>query len=181
MFALIAVGSAGLVIASPAAAEAPAPEQGAARFEVDFLMGMIDHHAMAVEMAEICLDKAVHPELSATCENIRTSQAQQNEQMQSWLQEWYGISHEPMMNPGQMRQMERLASLSGAEFEIEFMESMIKHHRMAIREGELCLRRASHEELLDLCENIIATQSGEIRQMEQWLCDWYDRCRGQAA
>src|SRR3546814_14782579 len=101
--------------------------------------------------------------------------------MQSWLQEWYDMSHEPMMNPGQMRQMERLASLSGAEFEVEFMQSMIKHHRQAIREGEMCLRRGYHDELLDLCENIIAAQRDEIAKLEQWLCDWYDRRIGQDA
>src|SRR3546814_13320078 len=50
---LVAVGGAGIAIAAPAAAEEPAPEESTAKFEVDFLMDMIDHHAMAVEMAEI--------------------------------------------------------------------------------------------------------------------------------
>jgi uncharacterized protein (DUF305 family) len=88
------------------------------------------------------------------------------------------MTHEPDMTPGEMRQMDKLASLSGAEFEIEFMETMIKHHRQAIIEGEMCLKRAYHDELKGLCENIIATQSAEIAQMQQWLCEWYDRCRG---
>jgi len=176
-FLLVAVVAAGLTIA-PAAAEDPAPDQSTARYEVDFLTGMIDHHAMAVEMAEICLDKRIHPELVAMCESIRASQSEQIEDMQSWLQEWYGITHEPEMKPGDMRQMEKLAALDDAEFEIEFMESMIRHHRKAITEGEQCLRRADHPELRDLCENIIATQSAEIAQMEEWLCDWYDRCKG---
>jgi len=172
--ALVAVGFS----AAPAAADEPAPDRATARFEVDFLVGMIDHHAMAVEMADICLDKAVHEDLRAMCESIKTSQSRQIEEMQSWLADWYGVTHEPEMKPGDMRQMERLASLSGAEFEIEFMESMIKHHRKAIREGETCLREAYHDDLIGLCENIIATQSAEIAQMQQWLCQWYDRCRG---
>lgn len=176
-FLLVALVGAGLTIA-PAAADEPAPDQSTARYEVDFLIGMIDHHAMAVEMAEICLDKAIHPELEAMCESIKTSQSQQIEQMQTWLQDWYGVSHEPEMTAGDMRQMEKLAALDGAEFEIEFMESMIRHHRKAISEGEQCLRRAYHPELLELCENIIEAQSAEIAQMDQWLCDWYDRCKG---
>lgn len=179
-FLLIVLVAAGLTVA-PAGASEPAPDQSTARFEADFLMGMIDHHAMAVEMAEICLEKAVHPELAAMCEDIRSSQSQQIEEMQAWLQDWYGITHEPEMKPGDMRQMEKLAALDGAEFEIEFMESMIRHHRKAIIEGEQCLRRAYHPELLDLCRNIIATQSAEIAQMEQWLCEWYDRCKGRHA
>ena len=176
-FLLVALVGAGLAVA-PAAAEEPAPEPSTARYEVDFLMNMIDHHAMAVQMAEICLDNAVHPELASLCESIKTAQSQEMAEMQSWLQDWYGVTHEPEMKPGDRRKMERLASLDGAEFEIEFMESIIGHHRKAIREGEQCLRRAYHPELLDLCQNIIQTQSAEIAQMEQWLCDWYDRCTG---
>lgn len=164
--------------AAPASADEPAQDPSTAHFEMKFLVDMIDHHAMAVEMAEICLDKAVHEDLRATCENIRASQSQQIEQMQSWLSDWYGTTHEPAMTQGDMQMMERLGSLDGADFEIEFMESMIKHHRKAIREGESCLRRAEHEQLLTLCQNIISTQSAEIAQMEQWLCDWYGRCAG---
>ena len=68
-------------------------------------------------------------------------------------------------------------SLSGAEFEIAFMEMMIKHHEAAIREGERCLDRAYHAELRSLCEDIIETQSAEIAQMQTWLCEWYGICK----
>jgi len=176
-FALVALVGAGFSAAPVAAAE-PASDQSAARFEVDFLRGMIDHHAMAVEMAEVCLDQAVHPELEATCESIATAQSQEIETMQGWLQDWYGVTHEPAMTSEGMRRVDRLAALDGAEFEIEFMESMIDHHRTAIREGEQCLPRAEHPELLELCRNIVETQSAEIAQMEQWLCEWYGRCKG---
>lgn len=157
-------------------AAAPAPERQAARFEVDFMTGMIDHHAMAIEMSEVCLDKAVHPELHAACENIIATQSAEIEQMQTWLQSWYGVTHEPEMKPGDMKMMERMASMSAEEFEIAFMEMMIRHHRGAIREAEKCLRMAWHEELRSLCQNIIATQSAEIAQFEAWLCEWYGRC-----
>lgn len=175
-FTFIALLASGLAV-SPAAAEAPAPAQETARFEVDFLMDMIDHHAMAVEMADLCIAKAVHADLRSMCEDIKASQTQEIETMQSWLQDWYDVAHEPEMKPGDMRQMERLASLSGAEFEIEFMEMMTKHHRKAVREGERCVREAFHPELVALCEDIIATQSAEIAMMEQWLCEWYGRCK----
>src|SRR3546814_19971075 len=134
-------------------------------------MDMIDHHAMAVEMAEICLVKAVHPELLETCEAIKTSQSQQSDQMQSWLQEWYDMSHEPMMKPGKMRQMERLASLSGAKFHVDFMQPMIKHHRPAIREGEICLRRGDPAARRDLGGNILPTPptSHENRERTKWF------------
>ncbi|MDP8927637.1 MAG: DUF305 domain-containing protein, partial [Actinomycetota bacterium] len=49
--------------AVPASAEAPAPDPATARYEIDFMSNMIDHHHMAIEMSEICLERAVHHEL----------------------------------------------------------------------------------------------------------------------
>ena len=53
-----------------APAEAPAPRRNAARFEVKFMKGMIDHHFMAVMAAELCSTKDVEPELAELCESI---------------------------------------------------------------------------------------------------------------
>ena len=97
--------------------------------------------------------------------------------MQGWLQQWYGISHEPEMKPGDEKMMDRLASMSDAEFEIEFMQMMITHHEKAIKEARQCLDKAGHAELRTLCQNIIRTQSAEIAQMQTWLCQWYGLCR----
>ena len=44
-------------------ASAPAPSQSVSNFEIKFMTDMIDHHHMAVMMAEMGLAKAIHPEL----------------------------------------------------------------------------------------------------------------------
>ncbi|WP_272028117.1 DUF305 domain-containing protein, partial [Kocuria rosea] len=90
VLALGAVAGTGVATAAPAFAQAPAGNEQSADFEVKFLKSMIDHHYMAVVMAQECVDKAVHPELAAMCEDIITVQNQEIEQMQTWLQEWYG-------------------------------------------------------------------------------------------
>ena len=158
------------------AASQPAPTTSAARYEVRFLEGMIDHHMMAIMTAQLCVDRAIHEDLRSLCEQIIATQSAEIETMQSWLTEWYGVTHEPEMTPGAMKEMERLAALEGAEFEIEFMRMMIRHHRGAIREAEQCLRRAWHDELVQLCQDIITAQQGEIEQLQTWLCEWYGIC-----
>ena len=164
-----------------AMASAPAPDRATAGYEIDFMEDMIDHHAMAVQMATLCEPRAVHDELRNLCTQIRQSQSQEIATMQSWLQSWYGDAYQPEMSAGAMRQMEKLASLSGAEFEIAFMEMMIKHHAKAVKEGTTCLEKAYHPELLNLCQNIIETQTAEIRQMRAWLCEWHGMCSRKAA
>lgn len=162
---------------SPSAMAGPAPSAAAARYEVKFMTNMIDHHQMAIMMAELCLAKAMHAELRALCTNIIEAQRAEMTEMQTWLRMWYGVIYQPEMKPGDMRMMEKMAALPAAEFEVEFMQMMIKHHSKAVKEGEDCLDRAYHAELSELCENMIATQTREIAMMRQWLCTWYGICR----
>lgn len=141
-----------------------------------FMQDMLDHHMMAIMMSELCLEKAVHEELRALCADIIAAQRAEIEQMQAWLQTWYGISYEPTMKPGDERMMERMAAMSSAEFEVAYMEMMIRHHRRAVKEGEHCLHKAYHAGLVALCENIIEAQTAEIEVMQTWLCAWYGIC-----
>lgn len=172
---LVILLAAAFAAVTPARADAPAPDKSAARFEIKFMQDMIDHHMMAVMMAEMCVEKAVHEELRTMCQEIIATQSEEMMMMQMWLQDWYGISYMPEMKHNGA--MHRLMMMEGAEFEIEFMQMMVKHHLGAIKEGEKCLERAYHPELLNLCSNIIVTQTAEIEMMEAWLCEWYGICK----
>src|SRR3546814_7594020 len=101
--AAVLVAVAGLLGAAvaPVLAEQPALEQSTAQYEIDFLTGMIDHHAMAVETAEMCVEKAIHEELRTLCQEIIEAQTAEIETMQSWLEEWYGGTYEPSMSSGE--------------------------------------------------------------------------------
>lgn len=162
---------------TPTVTSAPALSTAERNYEIKFMQGMIDHHMMAVMMSEMCLQKAVHEELRALCSEIIAAQRTEIMEMQSWLQSWYGITYEPEMKPGDQQMMDRMAAMSSAEFEVEYMERMIRHHAKAVKEGEHCLDKAYHAELKTLCANIIATQREEIAIMQAWLCAWYGICR----
>ena len=165
---------AGLPLLSlPAAGSEPAPTRAAARFEVKFLTDMIQHHAMGVAMAEICLEKDVSPELEMLCQSIAETQAAEIEVMEGWLSDWYGIDYQVEPKPGREKAMEKLAELSGEEFEIAFLEMMIRHHAGAVRAASRCEDRAFHEELIELCHSIVESQTDEIELMETWLREWY--------
>jgi len=161
----------------PAAKTAAATQSAAEKFEISFMEGMIDHHAMAVEMARVCSTRATHTELRTMCEEMKTTQLQEIATMQGWLQSWYGVTHQPQMKPGEMRQIDRLRALSGREFEIAFLEMMIQHHRKAVQSSDQCLKRATHSELRQLCQTMHDMQQSEIAQMTTWLCQWYQKCR----
>jgi len=165
--------TAALVFASTGFAAGPAPEKDQRRFEIRFLEMMIDHHYGAVKMSELCPGRTVHPELLAMCEMIKTAQLAEIQQMQTWLQTWYGVTHEPMLDRKSEKQIEYLATLTGAAFEKAYMSIMIEHHSMAAMMAVDCLNEAYHPEMLNMCAMMLATQGDEIAQMRIWLQQWY--------
>lgn len=169
---------AGLVEAPSARAAAPAVEAKTAAYEAEFLSGMMDHHQMAVMMAKSCEERAVHAELRDLCGSIIATQSGEIRLMQTWLADWYGISHEPMMSTGEMKSMMKLDRLSAERYEVAFLKAMIRHHRAAIREATQCLDRAEHPQLLALCSAIGTSQLSEVATMQQWLSTWYHKALG---
>jgi len=162
--------------AAPAFAAGPAPDNKTAAYEVKFMQNMIDHHAMAVMMGEMCLAKATHQELREMCQEVVTTQTQESETMKTWLATWYGKNYEAKMSGKDERQMRELESLSGAEFEKAFMPMLVDHHRIALQRAAVCLQRAYHSELINMCGDIVTAQAAEIKQLRQWMCEWYQLC-----
>ena len=87
---------------------------------------------------------------------------------------------EPPMLPGideMMWQMERdlmeLQGLSGKDFEVAYLQMMRSHHLAAVEMAQLVPARATHPELKDLAQAIIADQRKEIAQLGGWLKAWY--------
>lgn len=185
-----------LLLLSVSLATAEGPVEGrAGRAEVRFLEGMIDHHQLALDMANDCLAKASTESVTTLCQMIIDAQSSEIEQMREWLLAWYNIEYRPisMYNPSDdmggmdhgdmqmdepvvdppmmMGMMAGLDRLEGLDYEIAWLESMIDHHDDALHMSERVLERAEHEELRTLAENIIAAQSAEIAMMEAMIAE----------
>jgi uncharacterized protein (DUF305 family) len=60
-----------------------------------------------------------------------------------------------------------------AGMEINYMEFTIDHHGMGIMVAQLCVEKATHAELRELCQRNIQAQTTELAQLQTWLGDWY--------
>lgn len=73
-----------------------------------------------------------------------------------------------------MSNMDHAAMVDSSQpFDAQFIDSMIEHHQGAIAMAEVAVEQAEHEELRNLAEEIIAAQSVEIEQLQNWRSDWY--------
>jgi uncharacterized protein (DUF305 family) len=77
-----------------------------------------------------------------------------------------GMMGTPAMSGGGM------ADMMG-QFDLMFIDMMIPHHAGAVAMAQVALSRAEHPELRALAEQIIASQSAEIEQMQAWREQWF--------
>jgi uncharacterized protein (DUF305 family) len=115
---------------------------------VEFIQGMIMHHAQAVEMTALLASHTENKELRALGARIGSSQTDEIKFMKRWLaargestsmampgMPEMNKSGQPMaLMPGMLspEQMEVLRKAKGAEFDRLFLTGMIQHHQGAL-------------------------------------------------
>jgi len=151
---------------------------GAANFETRYLADAIDAAQLTLDMAQVCVSKGnLHPELMAFCQETATQASHDVSLLQSWLSTWYGIDHVPSLGNPDQRVLSNLSSLEEGDFEIAYLEAMVKEYTTSVRVETHCYGRASTTALIDFCFNMQLAHSQDIDQMNSWLCNWYGECR----
>jgi len=192
----------GLTFAAPASAQSQTPNAihqtppGLGQFpysdaDVEFMSGMIPHHAQAVIMAGWAPTHGARKDVAIFCERVVVGQSDEIATMQQWLRDrgqpvpdarstrhkmkMNGMEHEMLM-PGMMtdEQMAALDKARGPEFDRLFLEGMIRHHQGAIDMVDELFKAygAAQDELIyKFASDVQADQSIEIARMHKMLGD----------
>ena len=75
------------------------------------------------------------------------------------------------MHMGGLEDMQVLENAT--DFDKAFIEAMIPHHQLAIMMAQMLLSGTNRPEMLSLANNIIESQSKEIKEMQSWYQSWY--------
>jgi uncharacterized protein (DUF305 family) len=114
--------------------------------DVDFMQGMIHHHAQALLMTSYVPQRSKRRDVALLAKRMDISQRGEIELMQDWLEERdevapsahipHGHAHGPggRIMPGMLTvaQLTRLQAAEGAPFDRLFVRSMIRHHQGAL-------------------------------------------------
>ena len=150
-------------------------------YDRNFIANMITHHQGAVDMAKLALKNAKHQELKDMATDIISAQEGEITQMESWQKDWGypSTSGDNMMDHSSMGMMNDMAGMNaelegktGDDFDKAFIEQMTMHHQSAIDMAAPGETNAQHQELKDLTKAVVAAQTKEIQQMQQWQKDW---------
>lgn len=155
--------------------------------DVQFMQGMIMHHAQAVEMTALIESRTENKDVRSLGARISHSQADEIAFMKRWLvarrqpvadashdmhKHHKNMSHNLMPGMLSAEQMEALRRAKGAEFDRLFLSGMIQHHG-----GALTMVKDLHDsagagqdaELFNFATDVDSGQRAEIRIMQTML------------
>jgi uncharacterized protein (DUF305 family) len=157
--------------------------------DIQFVTGMISHHAQALIMAGWAPTHGASKSVRVLCERIINAQTDEIVSLQSWLRDrnqpvpeakavpmkmkMDGMDHEMLM-PGMLsdEQMKQLDAARDTEFDRLFLTFMIQHHKGAITMVEQLLASpgAAQDEWMYKCQSdVFADQGTEIERMQGML------------
>ena len=157
--------------------------------DIDFMTGMIPHHAQAVIMAGWAPSHGARSDIAILCERTVVGQADEIRSMQQWLSDrdrpvpdgtstrmkmkMNGIEHDMLM-PGMLsdEEMAELDKARGSEFDRLFLQGMIKHHQGAIDMVNDLFKAygaAQDDTIYKFASDVFADQSIEIEVMQKML------------
>lgn len=159
--------------------------------DVEFMQGMIMHHAQAVEMVALMASRTENKALRLLGSRISHTQSEEINFMKRWLETRGEQTSMPemsmdmpgmdmsnhkhkMLMPGMLtpKQMENLKNAKGAEFDRLFLTGMIQHHTGAlVMVKELFDTAGSGQdaELFNFATDVDSGQRAEIRIMQNML------------
>jgi len=147
--------------------------------DVQFMQGMIAHHAQAIHMSKLAAKNGANPRLLRFAQKIDLSQDAEIRQMQEWLRahnqfapdtsSWRTMMMAGMLTPQQLSDLEKAR---GKEFDRQFLLLMIQHHEGALKmvKDLLASPRAAQDVDVSVFANDVETvQSAEIALMKVML------------
>ncbi|HJU75988.1 MAG TPA: DUF305 domain-containing protein [Gemmatimonadaceae bacterium] len=157
--------------------------------DVDFMSGMIHHHAQAIAMAQLAPTNGASAAVQTLSARIINAQTDEIAIMQQWLRErnltvpvpnpkgmrmvMNGVEHDMLM-PGMLSeaQMKELTAARGQEFDRLMLTYMIQHHEGAIKMVKDLISAAGaaqDETVFKIASDISADQEIEIARMRTIL------------
>ncbi|MER7077766.1 Uncharacterized conserved protein, DUF305 family [Saccharopolyspora kobensis] len=190
----IALGAAvllavGLLVASGVLSLRVGEPDSADPVDVGFSQDMSVHHLQGVRMASLAREKSQDRLIRQLAFDIETTQLEQTGRMKGWLSLW----NEPDLAPGNpmtwmagehdqhasqrtampgmaaKQDLDRLRSLDGPEFDVFFLQLMIRHHRGGAPMMQYAAQEADRPQVRNLAQQMLTAQTAEIDAMRRML------------
>jgi uncharacterized protein (DUF305 family) len=161
--------------------------------DVDFASDMLQHHAQALSMVDLTLDRPLDPQVQQLAEQIREAQAPEIQTFAEWLTDWdedvpetvrdHANAGHDMGDTGDMGEstgsempgmmsaddMSSLEEATDSGFQTMWLEMMIEHHEGAVEMARAEQQDGQYKPAVDLATDIEKSQTREITLMRSLL------------
>ncbi|NUT98860.1 MAG: DUF305 domain-containing protein [Saccharothrix sp.] len=197
VLAVLLLGAAvGLLIQLPGKDNASVPAKDSV--DVGFSQDMAVHHIQGISMANTARDKTTNQAIRQLAFDIESTQLEQVGRMKGWLTLWGAPEQSPdgthmkwmadathheagtptsgattgrMPGMASSDELAKLRSLSGTEFDVYFLQLMLRHHQGGAPMAEYAATHAGQNAVRTLADNMLKSQSSESEYMKQLLTE----------
>lgn len=136
--------------------------------DVQYIDAMVPHHLMAIDMAQMVLDRGSSAQIKAIAQAIKNAQGPEIAMMKSVRKTLTGSDVIPAapMDSYLDKMMMDMGAMSGNELDMMFLKSMIGHHSEAISIAERALDNLARSDMKANAEAVISDQAREIGEMQ---------------
>jgi uncharacterized protein (DUF305 family) len=147
--------------------------------DVEFMQGMIAHHAQAIYMSEMAEAHHADSRVLRLAEKIAQSQVAEIRIMQDWLSRngqmvpdsssWHTMHMAGMLTPAQL---DTLDAATGPAFDHAYLTYMIQHHEGALQMVKDLFATPGAAQDIDVsvfANDVVTVQTAEIGAMERML------------
>jgi len=144
--------------------------------DVSFATNMIEHHKQSVDLAALVPDRSTNPDVVAVASSITAARGPEIEVMKALLVQWSegsatgpGGAGAPPQGAVDPNTVARLETLSGQDFDVLWLQSMITHAQGAIAMANAEIANGDNVDAVALARRMVDAQRAEIDQMQQIL------------
>ena len=147
--------------------------------DVEFMQGMIAHHAQAIVMSRMAESHGANPQVLKLSNKIDQSQVPEIRIMQLWLQRnkqfapdtssWHNMMMAGMLTAAQLRELD---AAKGVDFDRAYLRMMIQHHAGALKMVDDLFNVALAGQEVDVnvfANDVVTAQTAEIGIMQKLL------------
>ena len=147
--------------------------------DVEFMQGMIAHHAQAIVMSRLAEKNGANPQVLKLSRKIDQSQVPEILIMQQWLRRhdqfapdtasWHNMRMDGMLTDEEIKELE---VAKGVAFDRAFLIGMIKHHEGALKMVDELLKVKGAGQEVDaniFANDVVSAQTAEIGIMRSLL------------
>lgn len=147
--------------------------------DVEFMQGMIAHHAQAIVMSRMAESHGANPQVLKLSNKIDQSQVPEIRIMQAWLRRndqfapdtssWHHMTMAGMLTAAQLEQLD---AAKGVEFDRAYLQMMIQHHAGALKMVDDLFNTSMAGQEVDVnvfANDVVTAQTVEIGIMQKLL------------